>query len=90
MKFPIRWVRHDDPSMRGRSIDITTSGGNGAKETVSSVPVPDGEFVCDVCNDDIEQDPFPVVTGYALCRKCMIGWGIKHGDTEYVERTSSA
>lgn len=75
IRLPVKWLRHDSPELQGRAITITGGGSEQA------IPVPDGLILCDLCNDEIKHDPFPVLDGQALCKDCQKGIGIKDGDT---------
>ena len=35
------------------------------------IPIPDDVVLCDFCNERIEEFPVPVMSHYALCKKCF-------------------
>ena len=52
----------------GRAIQIWFPG-----EPVKSIPIPDDEIVCDLCNASIDDlDPVPVIGGHAFCAECCV------------------
>jgi len=82
---PIEWWMVKDFS--GRISRVTTTDTRNGEHYIEqhSTPVPDGEIICDACSAPIVDFPCPVVTGYALCKKCSVEWTIHDGDEEYFE-----
>jgi hypothetical protein len=60
----IEWVARSGFS--GRTITLYSPS------RVVAVDIADGDIVCDLCNDPIEDDPIAVwLQRYALCRHCL-------------------
>ncbi len=81
IRTPIRWMNGDEEELKGRSTKFYSYPG----VLMAEIPIPDGEFVCDYCNDEILQRPFPIVGTYAICLGCQVKYGIEKGQLEFVE-----
>ena len=80
---PIQWWPKD--RFRDRSIRITTEDEKKEHVDLATIPIPDLEVVCDICNADVDLFPCAVVDAHALCSKCRKLWHISPYDTEYFE-----
>lgn len=63
MKQKIEWRPRS--AFGGRSVSISSSDG-----VIYSDPIPDNLIVCDMCNDEIKEDPVAVIRANAVCKKC--------------------
>lgn len=59
----VEWWEKRDFVSRVTSI---TSGGH-----TTVIPIPDDSILCDFCNAEIKGFPVPVISSYALCKKCF-------------------
>ena len=65
-RVPVEWWTRSQ--FAGRAIHMWFPG-----ESVETIPIPDDEIVCDLCNATIDDlDPVPVIGGHALCADCCV------------------
>lgn len=79
METPIEWWGQE--RFHGRVNQIIVNG-----KVEKSIPIPDREVVCDLCNDEIKDFPCAVTMGYALCKRCQENvMHIQPGDNQFFE-----
>lgn len=66
--------------MKGRETVISTGDSFDNLQAISRIPIPDDDIICDLCNAEVDEEPFVCLEGgWVLCSGCRQEVGIKPG-----------